>query len=80
MGFKSKIKPNEVETLDFKTYTSMLKKEVVKAAKFGQIDFVHACSSSGETVSGIAMISTKIDLVRSLHRTHRAIRKPRSLG
>jgi hypothetical protein len=40
MGYKSKIKPNEVETLDFKTYTSMLKKEVVKAAKFGQIDVV----------------------------------------
>jgi hypothetical protein len=40
MGFKSKIKPNEVETLDFKTYTSMLKKEVVKAAKFGETSVV----------------------------------------
>jgi hypothetical protein len=53
MGFKSKIKPNEVETLDFKTYTSMLKKEVVKAAKFGQTsvvvlsDYKFACGYTG---------------------------------
>jgi small nuclear ribonucleoprotein (snRNP)-like protein len=40
MGFKSKIKPNEIEGLDFKTYTNMLKKEVVKAAKFGETSVV----------------------------------------
>lgn len=53
MGFKSKIKPTEVENLDFKTYTSMLKKEVVKAAKFGETsvvvlsDYKFACGYTG---------------------------------
>jgi hypothetical protein len=40
MAFKSKIKPNEVKDLDFKTYTSILKKEVQKAAKFGETSIV----------------------------------------
>ena len=36
MGFKSKIKPKEVKDLDFKTYTTVLRKEVKTAAKFGE--------------------------------------------
>ncbi|MCP4440061.1 MAG: hypothetical protein GY810_14035 [Aureispira sp.] len=40
MAFKSKIKPNEVKDMDFKTYTATLKKEVAKAAKFGETSVV----------------------------------------
>lgn len=40
MGFKSKLKPKEVEHLDFKSYTKILQKEVEKAAKFGETSVV----------------------------------------
>lgn len=53
MAFKSKIKPNEVKDMDFKTYTATLKKEIAKAAKFGETSVVafsnykFACGEEG---------------------------------
>lgn len=53
MAFKSKIDPNAVAEMDFKTYTNLLKKEVKKAAAFGETDviifsdFTFACGHIG---------------------------------